>query len=334
VSSKPKKDAKDFRMKLLLLGSPQTGKSTFLKQLQLNFVHGFGEKERTDVQRTLSHNLVMGLRDIIDYMADHNVEVPAKITEEVKFFKSEVDLGNVKKFTSDLSKNAKALWADPEVQKVWAARDSIPTFLIFNLDYIMDNLERLTQEEVVPSDEDILRSRQRTTNNYKLEFEYEKRAFEITDVGGQKYARKQWASAVPDPGAVIYFAALSDYDVPVFNQPKLKLEESLEIFAEVVMIPEFAEVNFILMLNKFDVFEKKLKEKPIQKIREYRKVEGTDAAEIAKRIVHRFQRRMPDARRNTVLSNVICAIDTQQMKKVFLALKDLITSRALDDVFS
>lgn len=332
---KGKKGAEMPPRKLVLLGSPQTGKSTFMKQIQINFVTGFGDKDRTDVQRTLAHNLVMGLRDIFDHMAERKIDIPQKIDDEAYYIRTKVDLGDVWRITPDLARNAKAIWKHPDVQKIWADRDAIPNFLIFNLDYIVEHLERFAKEDVVPTNEDILRSRLRTTTNGQLNFEYEKRRFEITDCGGQKNARKQWASAVENPSAVVYFAALSDYDIPVLGDTKLmKLEESLNIFAEIVVSEEFKSTNFILMLNKFDLFEQKLKTKPIQHVKEYKTIEDTDPNAIAKKIAGRFKRRLTEERKSAFSSNVITAIDTEQMRRVFISLRDIIAGRILDEYFA
>jgi hypothetical protein len=35
------------------------------------------------------------------------------------------------------------------------------------------------------------------------------------------------------PAGIVFFVALSDYDVPVFDGSKMKLEDSMDVFEEV-----------------------------------------------------------------------------------------------------
>jgi GTPase SAR1 family protein len=328
-ASKSKKAEKEpSTIKLLLIGSPQTGKSTFLKQIQRNFTKGFTDIDREDAQRTMAHNLVLCYRDIIEYLDDKSIKLSKSAIDEGVAYYKKVALKDVSRITKDMVAPSKTLWTEPEVQNVWNLRESINTFLIFNLDYIMENIDRLAEDGAVVTDEDFLRSRQRTMSSSRLEIKFENKKIEIFDMGGQKTSRRQWAQMLVSPTGIVFFAALSDYDVPIFNGSKMKLEDSIDVFDEVTRYPEFKDSSFILMLNKFDVFEEKLKTRSIKEI--YSDWEGKeDPKSASKAIGEMFRKRMLEEKRNAFKFNVICALESEQMKKVFLSLRDIFAFDAL-----
>lgn len=58
----------------------------------------------------------------------------------------------------------------------------------------------------------------------------------MTDLGGQKAERRNWGRIVDNPTAIIFFAALSDYNVrSLTDSTKSKLDEALEIWNSVCL---------------------------------------------------------------------------------------------------
>jgi guanine nucleotide-binding protein subunit alpha len=317
-------------LKLLLLGAPQTGKSTFLKQLQFNFVKGFNEEQRVEIIRALRDNLVVGFRDIIEYAEKENKDFADGSKIAVSYFK-EVSLAD-ETFNDELVNHAKLFWKDPRMQEMWEKKDTIPTLLVMNLDYIMDNIDRIGAKDAKANDEDILRSRQRTMQSNQIAFEYKGHDFEVTDVGGQKTSRRRWSQVVENPTAIIYFTSLSDYNVRSFDGEGTKFQESVDIWKTVVETAAFSHSVLILMLNKYDLFLEKLKKIPFSKA--YKKYQGSDEPdEVAKYLKERFLRVVPEDRQNNFMYNVCCALDTTQMKTVFNSIQDNIANRALAEAF-
>jgi len=331
TDTKSKARKKSPPLKLLLLGAPQTGKSTFLKQLQFNFVQGFADEQRVEIIRALRDNLVVGFRDIIEYAEKENKDFGDSSKAAVAYFK-EVSLAD-ETFNSELVDHAKKFWGDTKMQEMWEKKDTIPTLLVMNLDYIMDNIDRIGGKEAKANDEDILRSRQRTMQSNQISFEFKGHDFEVTDVGGQKTSRRRWSQVVENPTAIIYFTSLSDYNVRSFDGEGTKFQESVDIWKTVVETAAFSHAVLILMLNKYDLFIEKLKKVPFSKA--YKKYSGSDEPdEVAKYLKDRFFRTVPEDRQSHFTYNVCCALDTSQMKTVFNSIQDNIVNRAINDAFS
>lgn len=58
----------------------------------------------------------------------------------------------------------------------------------------------------------------------------------MIDVGGQRVERRKWVHSQTDLTAVIYFAALDEYDVIGETEGKTGMEESLDVWQEVCLM--------------------------------------------------------------------------------------------------
>ncbi|KAH7687783.1 guanine nucleotide-binding protein G(o)alpha subunit, partial [Aphelenchoides avenae] len=76
----------------------------------------------------------------------------------------------------------------------------------------LDDLDRLYDEAYVPTEEDILTSRTVTYGVNELRYTYSTRELRFIDVGGQKSERRKWVSVFDSVNAIIFFAAISEYD--------------------------------------------------------------------------------------------------------------------------
>ena len=70
----------------------------------------------------------------------------------------------------------------------------------------------LSAPDYTPSEEDVLLCRSRTIGIVKTVLEIDKNEFNIYDVGGQRNERRKWIHCFDEVTAVIFVAALSEYD--------------------------------------------------------------------------------------------------------------------------
>ncbi|ETN82824.1 g-protein alpha subunit [Necator americanus] len=105
----------------------------------------------------------------------------------------------------------------------------------------------------------------------------------VFDVGGQRSQRKKWIHCFDDAKAVIYVASLSEYDQVLLEDDTTefvalagdrkevichpgaawfmltnRMQESLQLFRQVINNRYFVNTSVILFLNKKDLFEKKI----------------------------------------------------------------------------
>lgn len=111
----------------------------------------------------------------------------------------------------------------------------------------------------VPTQADVLRARVRSTGIEEAEFTFEDLSFRMCDVGGQRSERRKWIHCFDGVTAVIFCVALSEYDQKLReDDTQNRITESLLLFDEVCNSKYFRNTNFILFLNKTDLFEEKL----------------------------------------------------------------------------
>eukprot|EP01126_Amoeba_proteus_P006462 TRINITY_DN1225_c0_g1_i2.p1 TRINITY_DN1225_c0_g1~~TRINITY_DN1225_c0_g1_i2.p1 ORF type:complete len:166 (+),score=28.02 TRINITY_DN1225_c0_g1_i2:690-1187(+) len=104
----------------------------------------------------------------------------------------------------------------------------------------------------------------RTTGVVETKFCVKNTNFTMVDVGGQRSERRKWLHCFENVTAVIYLAALDEYNLALEEDNTTnRLEESLRLFQEVVGSPWFSENTCILFLNKCDLFEKKIQKFPL-----------------------------------------------------------------------
>ena len=86
------------------------------------------------------------------------------------------------------------------------------------------------------------------------------------DVGGQRNERRKWIHAFDNCNAVVFVAALSEYDQVLYEDDGTnRMEESLSLFEQICNSKWFAETSVILFLNKQDLFLEKLATQPLSK---------------------------------------------------------------------
>ena len=113
----------------------------------------------------------------------------------------------------------------------------------------------------------MLKARLRTTQVILERYNIEGTDFEVCDVGGQRAERRKWINCFTDVNAVIFVAALSEYDQKL-AEAKLqnRMVEALNLFGSIVKNAYFEKTPIMLFLNKKDIFEEKIQYSDIGKV--------------------------------------------------------------------
>ncbi|KAJ2933184.1 hypothetical protein H1R20_g3924, partial [Candolleomyces eurysporus] len=140
------------------------------------------------------------------------------------------------------------LWQDPVVKET-LKRKKIK--LEEGSGFFLDDLERVTSQKFMPSDDDVLKARLKTVGVAEYKFEMEVSA-------GRDSAT--WAPFFDDVDAIIFLAPISAFD-QVLTEDKTvnRLEDSVLLWKAVCSNKLLANVDLVLFLNKCDILEKKLK---------------------------------------------------------------------------
>jgi len=196
--------------------------------------------------------------------------------------------------------------------------------------YFFDQAEIICKLEYLPSFQDILQCRIRTTGIVELEFQVEKHIFKLFDMGGQRNERKKWIHCFENVTAVIFVAAISSYDQMLIEDDKVnRMTEAVNLFDDICNGRWFKKTAMILFLNKRDVFAEKLKRVPITvAFPEYTgKQEYQESADYIQKVFE-----MRNKHKKQVYTHLTCATATDNIRMVFNAIKDIIIRAGLKDI--
>ncbi|XP_026713391.1 guanine nucleotide-binding protein G(t) subunit alpha-1-like [Athene cunicularia] len=103
------------------------------------------------------------------------------------------------------------LWKDTGIQACYDRASEYQ--LNDSAGYYLSDLERLVTPGYVPTEQDVLRSRVKTTGIIETQFSFKDLNFRMFDVGGQRSERKKWIHCFEGVTCIIFIAALSAYDM-------------------------------------------------------------------------------------------------------------------------
>ena len=101
--------------------------------------------------------------------------------------------------------------------------------------------------------------------------------FEMYDVGGQRSERRKWLDCFDNVDAVLFVAALSEYDQKLAEARRSnRMIEALELFRSVCNNRAFSnsQTSIMLFLNKKDIFAEKILYSDIQAQAEFKDYAG------------------------------------------------------------
>ena len=130
--------------------------------------------------------------------------------------------------------------------------------------YYLNALDRIASPHYVPTQQDVLRTRVKTTGIIETQFTFKGLYFKMFDVGGQRSERKKWIHCFEGVTAIIFCVALSGYDLVLAEDEEMnRMMESMKLFDSICNNKWFVETSIILFLNKKDLFEDKIRHSPL-----------------------------------------------------------------------
>jgi len=230
--------------------------------------------------------------------------------------------------TVAIASDVKELWADPGIQKAYQRQHEFQ--LNDSAKFYFEAIDRLAADDYIPTEQDVLRSRAKTTGIIETEFTVEKTNFKMVDVGGQRSERKKWMHCFQDVTAVIFCVAMSEYDLTLYEDDETnRMHESLKLFKEICNSRWFIDTSMILFLNKRDLFLEKITRVDLKVA--FPDYTGGCNAEVAENYMKdRFLQQNENPKKH-IYTHITCATDTGNIQIVFNAVKDIILHNVLDD---
>ncbi|XP_076363632.1 guanine nucleotide-binding protein G(i) subunit alpha-1-like isoform X2 [Tachypleus tridentatus] len=291
---------------------------------------GYLEEELLQFKPIVHSNTVQSLVTIIKAMSQLKIHfgnlARTKDAQQFLTLASTVKDGVLTRDVADLMKT---LWHDPCVQKCNSRSRAYQ--LSDSASYYLNSLDRICDENYIPSQEDVLRTRVKTTGIVESQFIFKGINFKMVDVGGQRSERKKWIHCFEGVTAVIFCVALSEYDqVLAEDETMNRMVESMKLFDSICNNQWFVHTAMILFLNKKDLFEEKITRSPLTIC--YPEYTGANCYEEAGAYI---QKKFEDLnKRNStkeVYTHFTCATDTNNIQFVFDAVTDVIIKINLKD---
>jgi len=305
--------------KLLLLGAGDSGKSTLFKQMQRLYGPGFDVAERKTYIMTIFNNITISIRTLAEQAAKYGGIENAEARDAVLELKEDTPL------TPQMGAYIATLWKDKAVQAAYENRSAFQ--LTDSTEYYFGRLSDVILPDYVPTENDVLRSRQPTTGIIESTFEIQGTKFRVMDVGGQRSERKKWIHCFDQVTSILFVAAISGYDQTLYEeQDANQITEALTLYEDIVNKECFAQTSMILFLNKKDLFAAKINKAPLSKT--FPDFKGAGYDDSLAYIQALFKARNHVAGKD-VYTHVTCATDNDQIQHVFEDVKDIIVKKIL-----
>ncbi|XP_065511824.1 guanine nucleotide-binding protein subunit alpha-14 isoform X2 [Caloenas nicobarica] len=207
-----RRDKRDARreLKLLLLGTGESGKSTFIKQMRIIHGSGYSEEDRKGFTKLVYQNVFTAMQAMIRAMDTLKIQYTSKENEESAQMIKEVEVDKVTVLERKQAEAIKKLWEDPGIQECYDRRREYQ--LSDSAKYYLTDVDRIAMPSFVPTQQDILRVRVPTTGIIEYPFDLENIIFRMVDVGGQRSERRKWIHCFESVTSIIFLVALSEYD--------------------------------------------------------------------------------------------------------------------------
>jgi len=301
----------DGKVKLLLLGAGESGKSTIFKQMRILYGTPRNDEELRMYGVIVRANIIVAVRKILllvkhlqleemfaeeDKRRDNDLSPSAAYQELNEMLSisvgnsfapkdsSPMDLRESREAAQDRAESGKeeaatekdwvgqsaraglmanddaklflkhwkaikALWQSQTMKELWPKRAQA-NIIDGHKEYFQD-IARIASPQYRPTNQDILNARVKTTTVSMERYLIDNIYFEMYDVGGQRSERRKWMECFDGVDAVIFVAALSEYDQSLAESRRTnRMVEALELFRSVANNRAFKQTSVMLFLNK------------------------------------------------------------------------------------
>ncbi|KAJ3278204.1 guanine nucleotide-binding protein subunit alpha [Borealophlyctis nickersoniae] len=315
--------------RILLLGSGDSGKTTVLKQMKILHGDGFTDEERLAYRGSMQENILDSIRALVYALPklEIKLENPANEVYAARV-KADVERTPDNLLPPEIPEAVKALWADKGIQEAWHRANEF--FIQDTADYFLKDVDRFVKPDYMPTNEDILRARHRTTQITETKFQIEKYTYRFFDVGGQRSDRLFWAPYFEgELDAILFIVSLASYDQMLVEDTTInRMLDALVLFETIANNPLLKKVNIILFLNKADLFAKKIKHSNIKRYFPDFDGEPNDVKNAGRYVRKKFQSQSKDPDKK-IYTHFTTGTDTSNMKVVISAVRDIVTRMSL-----
>ncbi|KAI7870974.1 heterotrimeric G protein alpha subunit A [Spinellus fusiger] len=327
---KEEEKRKKSQSKILLLGSGESGKSTILKQMKIINQNGYTKHELFAWRVIVFRNIIESSKAVVQASQKFGyLSTDPKVNEDVKRIESYA-YPSISQPNLDCAfvQSTLRLWRSSAIVHL-VEEKSNEFYLLDSAPYFFDALGRIGQSGYLPTEQDVLRARHKSTGITEIEFQLGELTIQMFDVGGQRSERRKWIHCFEAVTSVFFCVALSEYDQVLLEESKQnRMVESLALFESIINSRWFATSSIVLFLNKLDLFKAKIKRVPLEVcFPDYQG--GNDPRKGVKYILWRFLQ--TNRAGLAIYPHLTQATNTSNIRCVFAAVEETLLKNALRD---
>eukprot|EP01126_Amoeba_proteus_P054839 TRINITY_DN6769_c0_g1_i18.p1 TRINITY_DN6769_c0_g1~~TRINITY_DN6769_c0_g1_i18.p1 ORF type:complete len:359 (-),score=66.10 TRINITY_DN6769_c0_g1_i18:343-1419(-) len=311
------------KIRILVLGTGDSGKSTFIKQMMIRHAESGNPWNRDQLDRyksMLQRNVLETIQTIIKQTEKENLTTVESVAESL----SSLDPTNFT-YTAQIAEDILTVWNHPSIQQTFMNRN---TFQIHtSAEFFMKNLKKFSSANFVPEAQDIIHARERTVGVHETKL-CTKGGEELIfiDVGGQKSERRKWLHVFDNCTAVIFVISLSGYYQVLEEDGKTnRLEDSLACLKEISSSQALSSIPFLVFMNKYDLFTSKVNEIPLNTF--FTNYNGTSLDNALSFVTNLVEESFGG--KELYPPYTTCALDPGNINKVWDACEEILLSTAL-----
>lgn len=335
--------------KIVLLGVGESGKSTFLKQIQIIHGKGFDDEAKRDFRTKIYENIINGLSGLAN--GKRELKLPWFRSDSLRIFKEFVQVYQILMVNREKKEKElgiridilpeefvqvvpliNELWNEEGMQLAYERRREFPRFFVENIPYYVSQLSRISKLDYLPDSLDILRCRRATTGIIEVDIEIKNVPFLFVDVGGQRTQRQKWHQCFSDVTAILFLVSTSEFDEYLREDFTVnRLEESMRVFETLVNYRFLRNVEFILFLNKHDLLREKVKRTNIKNYCDDFDGDPHSLEQVENYLQLKFQNLKhhdptvdSQMYSTSIYSHFTTAIDTNNIKTIFESVRQMI----------
>lgn len=212
---------------------------------------GYNEQERDSYKEIIFSNTIQSMRAILEAMPQLDISLsPQNDARRAVILSLPPQIeGDI--LPNDVADAVRGLWRDPGVQE--AVRRSREFQLNDSAVYYFNSIDRMAAPGYMPTDQDILRSRVKTTGITETTFKVGELTYKLFDVGGQRSERKKWIHCFENVTALVFLVSLSEYDQMLYEDESVVRFISVTFFrfpsSQAPSLEPYARSPYPLRLN-------------------------------------------------------------------------------------
>ncbi|BGP36002.1 guanine nucleotide-binding protein subunit alpha [Rhodotorula toruloides] len=323
-------------VKCLMLGAGESGKSTLVKQMRLMYAHPYTEREREEYREIVFLNSLQSMQAVLRGFEVVQLLIPHTVRPAAEYLISLASEDAIDPSSHNMVPQVRdaiiALWAEPTTKQVVALSSRFQ--LNDSASYFFDAMPRVGARNYVPTDQDILRTRVRSTGIVEEEYQVRGQKLRVFDVGGQRSERKKWIHCFENVNVLVFVAAISEYDQVLFEDQSVnRLQEATMLWESIAGSRWFERSAFVLMLNKIDLFANKIIAQNPPMSAYFDDFDGPDG-DLESATIYMKQKFINLNRRKDrgLYVHLTCATDTEQARVIIAAMMDQVLTRLLSEV--